>query len=220
MNRFTLLFLFFGLIVTTPAIASEAMLKQFFKQVSSMQANFQQTVMDESGMTLEQSKGVFYLSRPGKFRWNYKNPDPELVAEGVQGSQIIADGSSIYLYDPDLEQVTQRSMQDALAQVPSLLLVQSGGDINQHFQITDFGVTDGLSWVALKPAAEDASYRQLMIGFANAGFEGFGELRNIVLLDGLGNETRLVLSQVQTNLKLPSDIFNFDPPEGVDVLVD
>ena len=196
--------------VSNASHSSEQLLNRFFQEVDSLQASFEQTVVDESGMTLEQSSGLFYLSRPGKFRWNYNDPYSDT---NEPGQQIIADGKSIYMYDPDLEQVTQRSMFDALSQVPSLLLVQSGGQIKDHFHITDFGLTDGLSWVSLKPKAEDASYQKLMIGFADS------ELRSIVLLDGLGNETRLKLLRVENNANISSSLFHFKVPEGTDVLV-
>ena len=199
------------LINATMSHASEQLLNRFFQEVDSLQASFEQLVVDESGMTLEQSTGMFYLSRPGKFRWNYNNPYSE---SGDLGQQIIADGKNIYMYDPELEQVTQRSMLDALSQVPSLLLVQSGGQAQDHFNITDFGVTDGLSWVSLKPKAEEASYQQLMIGFAD------NELRSIVLIDALGNETRLKLLRVENNVRLSSKLFDFNAPDGVDVLVE
>ena len=203
---------FFSLITIflwiAPAHASEALLENFFANVATMQANFQQKVIDETGMTLERSSGRFYLSRPGKFRWSYRSTDPELEL----GQQIIADGESIYMYDPDLEQVTRRSMQAALAQVPSLLLVQSGANLPEHFLVSDIGLTDGLSWVSLKPIDPDAGYQQLMLGFVGE------QLNTILLLDGLGNETRLVLSEVVANLKLDSSVFDFTVPEGADLL--
>ena len=189
--------------------ASEEILNQFFQQVDSLQARFEQEVVDEQGSVLDRSNGLFYLSRPGKFRWNYNASD---FAD--EGQQIIADGEFIYLYDPDLEQVSRRSMQDALLQVPSLVLVRSGNELRDHFSITDFGLTDGLSWVALKPKDGDASYQELMIGFSG------DELRSIVLRDGLGNQTRLQLSAVDSNAKLSSSVFKFDPPEGVDLFIE
>jgi len=194
--------------VSLTAQSSEAMLKRFFVEVNTLQAVFVQKVVDETGMSLESSSGTFSLSRPGKFRWDYKSTDPDIP----EGQQIIADGASIFMYDPDLEQVTQRGMADAIGQVPSLLLVQDGADIDAHFMTTDFGVTDGLSWVALKPKDENAGYQQLMIGFKEEVID------TITLLDGLGNETRLSLLRVQRNLTLADDLFTFDPPDGVDVL--
>jgi len=210
-KTYTVSLLIISYVAVNACHASEKSLALFFQEVDSLEAVFEQQVVDESGLTLERSSGMFFLSRPGKFRWNYDDPYSET---NDLGQQIIADGEHIYMYDPDLEQVTQRSMKDAISQVPSLLLVQSGGEANDHFNIIDFGVTDGLSWVSLKPKADEASYQQLMIGFAGT------ELRSIVLLDGLGNETRLTLSMVKNNLDVPSSMFDFKAPDGVDVLAE
>ena len=96
--------------------------------------------------------------------------------------------------------------------MPSLVLVQSGADIDEHFMISDIGLTDGLSWVSLKPKDENSSYQQLLIGF-NAGI-----LAEIELIDGLGNVTRLTFSKVQSNLKLSKSRFDFKIPDGADFL--
>ena len=196
------------LLVSFGANGSQVMLQKFFVEVKTLEAKFEQKVVDETGMMLEITDGNLTLSRPGKFRWDYSGSSSGLE----RGPQIIADGESILMYDPDLEQVTQRSLQDALGQVPSLLLVQSGADIEQHFIVTDIGMTDSLSWVSLKPLDEDAGYQHLMIGFQ------LGDLNTILLLDGLGNETRLSLSEVVSNSALPKDRFEFEVPDGVDVL--
>lgn len=200
---FMLLVVGFSPVVT----ASEAQLREFFANIDTLQATFEQKIVDETGQTLEFSRGQVYLSRPGKFRWDYNND-----LGGGTGQQIVADGTSIFMFDPDLDQVTQRELGDALGQVPSLLLVQQGGDLEKFFAITDIGNTDGLSWVALDPKDEDAAYQQLMLGFQGA------ELNTILLLDGLGNETRLVLSEVKSNLDLAPSLFEFSVPDGADLL--
>ena len=188
--------------------ASPQSLERFFTQIATLHADFEQRVVDETGMLLNQSHGTFSLSRPGKFRWDYASGDPDFI----RGQQIVADGDYLYLYDPDLEQLIQRSLVDALGQVPSLLLVQTGADTKKHFEITHFGLTDGLTWTALKPREEDAGYQQLMLGFR-------GELvSQILLLDGLGNETRLTLSNVVENVEISDSRFEFVPPHGTDIL--
>jgi outer membrane lipoprotein carrier protein len=202
----------------SPASASKSMLDSFFAEVNTLQANFEQRVVDETGMMLEISNGQLYLSRPGKFRWDYRSTDLATDQSNdpgmLLGAQIIADGESIVIYDPDLEQATKRSMQDALDQVPSLLLVQSAtSNLQEHFTVIDIGLTDGLSWVSMKPLGEEAAYQHLMIGFLH------GQLNMIVLLDGLGNETRLSLSSVKSNIDLPAQIFDFQVPDGADLLI-
>lgn len=194
------------LVMAVPALASEALLLDFLNNVDTLEAQFEQRVVDDSGMTLDIAQGKLSLSRPGKFRWDYRDED------GAQGQQLVADGKSIFMFDPDLEQVTQRSMKDAINQVPSLLLVQDGSTLDAFFMISDIGLTDGLSWVALKPKSEDAAYQQLMLGFGKA------DLSVIQLLDGLGNETRLNLSRVKSNTKINRSVFDFTVPEGVDFL--
>ena len=209
MRNFSVMILFFWLSLS--AHASEALLEQFFVEVKTLQANFEQKVVDETGMLLEFSRGRLTLARPGKFRWDYAGTDAGTNPES-RGQQIVADGKSIYMYDPELEQVTRRDMRAALGQVPSLVLVQSGIDINEYFEVTDVGLTDGLSWVSLRPIDEDAGYQNLMVGFSGK------QLDTIVLLDGLGNETRLSLSRVVNNPVIAADIFNFKVPAGTDVL--
>jgi len=199
-----------GLLLPTLSQASEKLLTNFFDEVTTLRAQFNQQVVDETGYVLESSSGVFYLSRPGQFRWDYKSEDPDYEL----GQQIVADGNSIFMYDPDLQQVTKRSLKDALAQIPSLLLVQTGENIDVHFNVSDFGLIDGLSWVGLKPKDENASYQQLMIGFLGE------EINSITLLDGLGNETQLSLTVVRANVDLESNTFAFVPPEGADVLTE
>lgn len=192
--------------VSAVCSASEAMLRNFFSQVDTLQATFEQRVTDESGMTIETSSGVFSLSRPGKFRWDYASVDPDLE----RGQQIVSNGESIIFYEPDLASASMRSFDEALQQVPTIVLVQSGEKLDDVFTITDYGLTDGLSWVALRPKSDDAGFKELMIGFDE------GQLARILLTDMLANETRLRLSNVKANQPLAANVFELDLPEEVD----
>lgn len=204
--------MFCGILISLSfsAQGSEKLLRQFLADVSTLSATFDQRVVDEAGFVLDYARGELFLSRPGRFRWNYDSESDG--QDQIPGQQLVADGKSIFLYDPDLEQVTQRSMQEAINQVPSLLLVQDSATLDEFFLISDIGVTDGLSFVALKPKSEDAAYQQLMLGFNGQA------LSAIQLLDGLGNETQLTLSNVRSNVSLSKTLFNFDVPQGVDLL--
>jgi outer membrane lipoprotein carrier protein len=195
-------------LLSVSSLASEAELKRFFIDVSSLQANFEQEVVDESGKSLDSKTGVFSFLRPGKFRWNYASTDE---FEPL-GQQIISDGHLITFYEPDLDSAVQSSMSDTVAQVPSMLLVQSGENIDTHFTVTDYGKTDGLTWVGLKPKDLDSGYQSLMVGFAGK------QLSAILMTDALGNETRLTLSEVITNTKFARDLFTFVPSASTDVV--
>lgn len=194
--------------VSTSVAASEQLLSRFFNETQTLSAVFSQRIVDDTGMTLDAAGGRVYLSRPGKFRWDYFAPGQIDVLE----QQIISDSSSIYIYDLDLEQVTQRSIENALSQIPSLSLVESEATVEEHFNLTDIGLTDGMSWVALTPKDPDAGFQQIMVGFEN-------ELMSaITMLDVLGNETRLTLRDVRLNPQFAPEWFDFTVPEGVDLL--
>ena len=191
------------------ARGSVSMLDDFFSNTQTLKATFTQRVVDESGMTLDAAGGTVYLSRPGKFRWDYFLPGSETHLS----QQILADGKSIYVYDPDLEQVTQRSLENALTQIPSLSLVASKATLEEHFESIDVGLTDGVSWVILRPKSADAGFRQLMIGFSDS------VLSDIILYDALGNETKLQLRAVESNPKLSTETFTLKVPDATDILV-
>jgi outer membrane lipoprotein carrier protein len=190
---------------TTPrAEESGARLESFLKRVQSLQAEFHQVLLDEHNEPLEESKGIFSLQRPGKFRWNYREPFPQV---------IVADGEHIWFYDPDLEQVTVKNQNLALGNTPALLL--SGERLpEESFQINNLPSRDSLIWVELLPRDKEATFDRLLLGFDNHS------LRQMELHDSFGQTTRLSFSEVKINLSLDPSLFIFTPPEGVDVVGD
>ena len=70
---------------------------RYFSELKSFQAHFSQLVQDGKGETMQQSEGEVWIAKPGRFRWNYKTPFEQ---------QIVATGTELWTYDPDLEQAT------------------------------------------------------------------------------------------------------------------
>jgi outer membrane lipoprotein-sorting protein len=56
------------------ASGATAPLDEFLKGLVSLKARFEQVLLDEQGVERERSQGTFYLSRPGRFRWDYESP--------------------------------------------------------------------------------------------------------------------------------------------------
>ena len=91
-------------------------LDRFFEKVNTFKASFIQVVLDENLLALEESNGLLWIARPGRFRWDY---------ESVHAQTIVADGQVLWVYDVELEQVTRREQKSAIGQTPAVLL--SGG---------------------------------------------------------------------------------------------
>ncbi len=185
---------------TTDAAAAMRV-EGFLGQLTSLRAEFRQTVTDARGRVLERAEGTVALARPGRFRWDYRVPKQLIVSDGV----------TVWLYDVELEQVTVRAAGEALAGTPAMLLAGEG-DLNGEFEITDAGQQDGLDWSRLTPRRPDGDFRELRLGFAGR------HLRRMTFFDRLGQTTELELLQVERNPRFDSSLFTFKPPPGVDVV--
>ncbi|WP_417549656.1 outer membrane lipoprotein chaperone LolA [Methylophaga sp.] len=194
------------LILPPMAFAESAVdkLNAFVQEVSQLEADFQQTVIDTDGQVLEEATGQFLLSRPGKFRWDYDTPFPQ---------QIVADGERIWFYDVDLEQITVKLQDEALAETPAGLL--SGNTLPEaEYHIRELESEDQLQWVRLVPKESDNNYQTVALAFDDNG------IREMLMVDSFDQRTRLVFSNIKINADLPASRFQFTAPEGVDVVGD
>ncbi len=169
--------------------------------LSGFRAEFRQTVTNAGGQLTESAEGTVSLARPGRFRWDYRAP-PQL---------IVSDGTTVWLYDADLAQVTVRPAAETLVGTPALLL-SGQADLRAEFDVADGGTEDGLAWCVLAPKDAQSDFRELRVGIAG------GELRRMVLVDRLGQTTRLDFDGIVRNPRLDPKDFTFSPPPGVDVI--
>ncbi len=177
-------------------------LETFLATVQTLKSDFRQTVFDEDMNRLEEGAGVMYLQRPGRFRWHYSTPYPQ---------EIVADGERVWIYDPELEQVTVKSLEQTLGDTPALLL-SSDRPVEESFRVLDLGDLEGLAWVGLEPLSEDATFSQVRLGFDTE------TLASMELVDNFGQTTRLRFSGLQRNPELDPELFEFEPPSGTDVI--
>lgn len=178
-----------------------ARLEAALDSLSGLRAEFTQSVTDAGGSRIESAAGRVSLSRPGRFRWDYREP----------AQLIVSDGTTVWLYDADLAQVTVRPAAESLAGTPALLL-SGQADIRGSFAITDGGSADGLEWSRLRPRDPDGDFTELQVGVAG------NELRRMRLLDKLGQTTELRFSRIERNPRFEPETFRFEPPPGVDVV--
>jgi len=182
--------------------AGEARLRSFLTDVRSLSAEFEQVQRNENGDEQENASGTLMMQQPGRFRWDYRLPYEQL---------IVADGRRLWVYDADLEQVTVRSMDDALGNSPARLL--SGElDLDADFTMHELPRSDGLEWVELRPSDAQEEFSVMRLGFAPR------ELRAMQMTDNLGNITDITFSKIKINPRLDSGLFTFIPPPGVDII--
>ncbi len=177
-------------------------LHRFLETTKTLRADFAQIVVAKSGKRPQQSIGVMMISRPGKFRWQIDKPYSQL---------LVGDGEKIWMYDPDLRQVTVKKMDAALGSTPAALLV-GGSTLEKNFTLRELGEREGMEWLEATPKSPDSGFEKLHLGFAGE------DLKAMELFDNFGQTTSLAFVNMQRNPALPAANFRFVPPAGADVI--
>jgi outer membrane lipoprotein carrier protein len=206
MRRLLLLFLLtfpvmFSAVATAATIEE---LKSLLRETSTARSRFAQMVLDKNLKKLQESTGTMQFARPGKFRWEYEKPYQQT---------IVGDGTRVWIYDKDLNQVTVRKIDVALGSSPAALLAGSN-DIDKTYALTATGNQDGLDWIEAVPRTRDNTFEKVRLGFSKSGLEAM-ELR-----DQFGHVTVIKFSAIERNAKIAPETFKFTPPKGADVISD
>lgn len=199
-GRILMLTLLMGGMATALAASPEQQaLAAYFESVDVLEGSFEQVTLDDNGVVVEHSDGVFAMERPNRFRWSYEEPYEQ---------EIVGDGEMLWVYDVDLEQVTVRPLDEVLGFGPALLL---SGDYNALVD-TFYIETVGDGWLTLTPRESDWEFQSIRLRFVD-------DMPRVIEVDGgLGQATRLSLSNLRHNHRIEPGRFTFVPPPGVDVI--
>ena len=177
-------------------------LDKFFTQVNTMQGSFTQQVFNKKGRRTQNAAGLLYVSRPGKFRWNYRSPDPQ---------EIVGDGRNMWVWDKDLEQVTVKPMTRAVSATPVAILMRKEKP-GVRFHVQYMRPQGSLDWFRLVPRRASRDFKQIQLAVDNGS-----NIRQMIMLDQLGQKTRIFLN-TRSNQNISPSQFRFRPPAGVDVI--
>lgn len=192
--------------VAWPAAAASGIdrLNQFIASTQSATGEFEQRIYGRDRNAVQASRGTFAFARPGRFRWIYAKPYEQV---------IVGDGARVWVYDPELKQVTVRKLDLALGATPAALLAGSSEAL-RAFALKDEGARDGLEWVEAVPRERESNFERIRMGF------GFSGLERMELVDAFGQRTELRFTGFQRNARVDPELFRFAPPPGADVIGD
>ncbi len=173
------------------------------------QSDFTQVVTsppkDGKAARSKTSSGTFAFQRPGRFKFVYQKPFQQT---------IVADGQTLWLYDADLNQVTQRAQAQALGATPAALLTSAPDlkALRAEFTLESAPTQDGLQWVLARPKSKDGALQSVRVGFEGE------QLAALDILDSFGQRSLIRFTDLQAHPALPASTFNFKVPPGADVL--
>ena len=190
------------------AAASETAVQQLSAQLqamNSLSAHFKQTINDNAGTLLQQAEGSLTVKRPRRFHWLTEQPYEHLV---------VTDGKELWLYDIDLEQITRQAFSADLDKAPALLLSGEVDEISKQYKVAVTEAADKTLTFTLTPNEPDNLFKQLTISFNNR------QLLGMKLKDSFEQLTVIEFSDLKLNADIPDSLFEFIPPDGIDVIRD
>lgn len=190
-----------ALVVLAPTVAqadARDLLDEFAQGLETLSADFEQITVAPGGEVVEESTGQVYFHEPDRFRWDYETPFRQ---------ELVADGETIWNYDHALEQVTRREQPEA-GQSPMMVLMRP--ELLERFYRIE--PTDEARVIEFLPRAEQADFERARLHFRD------GRPDILEIEDAFDQLTRVILTNLERNPELPGGLFDFEPPEGVDVL--
>ena len=177
-------------------------LDHFTHQLKTVDARFEQSVLDTENGRQGLFHGIFQMKRPGRFRWDYLDPESR---------HIIADGRDLWVVEDDLNHVTQYFQKMALKGSPALVLL-ADEPVETQFKVVELGEREGLEWLELLPLDSESEIIRVLVAFKG------NDLTRLELTDQFGQISRFSFFEIRRNPDLPDKNFQYEPPEGWDVL--
>jgi outer membrane lipoprotein carrier protein len=178
-------------------------LQRHYHDTNSFTAKFNEEIA-AVGAPKKNRTGTVSFRKPGRMRWEFDDPEKQT---------IVSDGETLYSYDPDLNQVVETPLKQALKSSSATSFLLGIGNINRDFKAAFAHPATPTGLVDLILDAKTGGYK-IEVGLDPKSYN----LMTLTLTDQLGDVTRIDFSDIHDNVELPDSIFAFKTPEGADVV--
>ena len=180
-----------------------------YGKITDLRAEFTQTARNKSLGQDIKAEGIVLLKKGGKMRWDYKSPSPQ---------QIVSDGTSLWVYTPELNQVNKGDAPKALAG-PAGSFLAGLGRVREEFTVrfqNPAAKTDaaGRYVLDLTPRNPSPFLTRLVLAIDPKDYI----VRQAVIYDQLANTVTMTFTRVSPNSGLADTLFAFTPPKGAAVV--
>jgi outer membrane lipoprotein carrier protein len=184
-------------------------LESTYGKITDLRAEFSQVAHNKSLGQDIKAEGVVYLKKGGKMRWDYKSPTPQ---------QIVSDGSSLWVFTPELNQVNKGSAPRALAG-PAGSFLAGLGRVRDEFTVRFLNPANrvdasGRPVLDLTPKAPTPLLTRLVLTVDPKEHI----VRQAVIYDQLQNTVTMSFTKIAMNPGLADSLFTFTPPPGAAVV--
>ena len=177
-------------------------LQRHYRETKTLSAKFTEEIAPVGGSRRERT-GIVYLMKPGRMRWEYDAPSREV---------LVSDGTLIYNYDPELNQVVEAPLAQVLRSPGATEFLLGVGDIKKEFNAALMDDPDA-TVIHLKLVSKGQG-NTIELGLDPKTYN----VDSIRVIDQLGNATSLKFSDIVNNPPISGSIFNYSPPAGADIV--
>jgi len=183
--------------------------------VDSLQKNYDATVdfvadfrQETEVRTLNRSLkawGKLTFKRPGRMLWRYEEP---------KGQFVLADGKNLYFYQPEQNQVIKSPLKNAFRSDIPLSFLLGIGNLKRDFNATLKGIEANQYVLLLEPKGESGGFSEVLVGVSRAT----SDLLWVSVRDAVNNLTTIRLSDMRKGVGVKESLFQFEIPEGADLV--
>ncbi len=184
----------------TTTIDPLQLLSEVRKDLSGLEAAFVQYELIDGSEKVDPNAGRVWMQSPDQFRWHYIDPIEQL---------IVADGKNVWVYDEDLEQVTVKAQSN---QLNPIYVIINDDKSQQHYHIKHEVQSQGMDWISLTPKVENEEVKTVWLAIEDA------VVKQIKVVNNFSQTMVFEFSDIKKNPDFEAGLFEFVPPEGVDVV--
>ena len=175
-----------------------------YEKLSAFSADFTQELTNAASKQTQVRKGDIMFKQPQFIRWETKTPEPELLIVGDQ---------TVWNYIPDEELALKFKFSQVFTSKTMLRFLSGKANIREDFMLKDQGDDNGYTKLRLIPKEPEPG---LVLAYLWVDHES-NMLRKVLVVDFYGNGNQVELENLKLNPELEDGLFQFTPPEGVEV---
>ncbi len=172
-----------------------------YNTITTLSAEFVQEAYSSTLDSSEHAKGTVSFKKPGMMRWDY-----------FGGGLIISNGKFVWVYDPDLAQVMETSVDPSKPGITTNFL--SGlSDLKRDFVVELLNAGASGYELSLTPKTPLGNTKELIIEIDRDFL-----LKKTTAIDSFNNETRVTFHDIKINIDLPDDKFVYKKQKGIKII--